>query len=352
MKSIRQIGKVSTCLFFVLSMAIYNFQAGTAFGNGVSYTTDIQPLFTTNGAWHNYDNTSFSFFACTACHNWDGVDEEEGCDPACYHLMNLGTHAGMLNGADGGSIPILGESAVGTTNYNWNSSVLRKRLRNNRMPPQFPFRLDESNRDGPDLYLGRDPVPDGYTAINIPGKFKILLNDATQELAYADEAGDSRGNAVGLIGAWVDDGNGRGLRKARKATYNGIGVRWRDVKAFFTEPNTWFNGSLACTYCHFSNEEPPSYHAMDLSSPEGIMNGADDGAEPILGEPFVGSTDYDWAESGLRARLRNNRMPPDAPFDLNELTRDGPVLTHPVSGLPVRAVDLIGEWVGNGAPNN
>lgn len=220
------------------------------------------------------------------------------------------------------------------------------------MPPQFPFRMDESNRNGPDLYLNRDPVPAGYTAMNIPGIFKILLNDATQELAYADEAGGSRGNAVGLIGAWVDDGAGRGLRKARMATYNGINVRWRDVKAFFTKPNTWFNGSLACTYCHYCTDEPPCYHAMDLSSPEGLMNGADGGSAPILGETSVGDTDYNWASSVLRQRLRNNRMPPDAPFVLDESNRNGPTLTHPVTGLPVSAVGLIGEWVDAGCPDN
>ncbi|MBI2559677.1 MAG: hypothetical protein HYW14_00895 [Planctomycetes bacterium] len=355
MKSIRQIGKVSTCLFFVLSMAIYNFQTGTAWSNGVSYTNDIQPLFTTNGAWFNYGG--LASLACGACHAWDGVDEEEGCNPACYHLMNLTTHAGMLAGADvdpdtGCGMPILGQSACGNTDYDWDESVLRQRLRNNRMPPGWPFTIDESNRNGPDLYFDRDPVPDGYTAMRIPGKFKILLNDATQELAYADEAGGARGNAVGLIGAWVE-GTDAGLHERSVVPYGGVSdVRWRDVKPFFTQPNTWYNGSLACTYCHYCTEEPPCYHAMDLSSPAGLRGGADEGSEPILGESFVGFTDFDWDNSGLRKRLRNNRMPPTSPFVLDESNRNGPTIVDTLHPGGISAVDLIGEWVGAGAPNN
>ena len=41
--------------------------------------------------------------------------------------MDLGTRAGMLNGADGGSEPILGESAVGATDYNWANSGLKEK---------------------------------------------------------------------------------------------------------------------------------------------------------------------------------------------------------------------------------
>ena len=65
--------------------------------------------------------------------------------------MDLGTRAACFAGADGGSEPILGESTVGATDYNWANSGLRKRLRNNRMPPGFPFVMDESNRNGTDV---------------------------------------------------------------------------------------------------------------------------------------------------------------------------------------------------------
>jgi hypothetical protein len=91
---------------------------------------------------------------------------------------------------------------------------------------------------------------------------------------------------------------------------------------------------------------------MDLSAPAGLRFGADDGDEPILGESFVGATDFNWSGSGLRGRLRDNRMPPNAPFVLDESNRDGRTLTHPVSDDPVSAVDLICERVGDGALNN
>ena len=45
-------------------------------------------------------------------------------------------------------------------------------------------------------------------------------------------------------------------------------------------------------------------------------------------------------------------MPPEAPFVLDESNRDGPMLVHPVTGNSVSAVDLIGEWVDAGCPDN
>ena len=45
-------------------------------------------------------------------------------------------------------------------------------------------------------------------------------------------------------------------------------------------------------------------------------------------------------------------MPSDAPFVLDESNRDGLMLVHPVTGGDVSAVDLIGEWVDAGCPNN
>jgi hypothetical protein len=69
---------------------------------------------------------------------------------------------------------------------------------------------------------------------------------------------------------------------------------------------------------------------MDLSSYAGIMKGGDVLSEPpgvpILGQSEVGDTDYDWSDSKLRARLRNNRMAPGWEFDIIEGHRDGPVI--------------------------
>ena len=91
----------------------------------------------------------------------------------------------------------------------------------------------------------------------------------------------------------------------------------------------WFDGSQACTGCHFDNSEN-SYHEMDLGTYEGILRGGDALSEPpgvpILGQSEVGATDFDWESSKLRARLRNNRMAPGFPFDITEENRDGSIV--------------------------
>jgi hypothetical protein len=91
----------------------------------------------------------------------------------------------------------------------------------------------------------------------------------------------------------------------------------------------WFDGSQACTGCHFGNTEN-SYHEMDLTSYEGIVTGADSLSAPpgvsILGASAVGATDFNWGSSKLRERMRNNRMPPGIEFDITEENRDGPLV--------------------------
>ena len=301
----------------------------------VSYRDDIQPLFTKGGAWFNYGGTAAG--ACTNCHAGDvNGDGEEECPPEC-HLMDLGTRAGMLNGADGGSEPILGENAVGNTNYNWANSGLRKRLRNNRMPPGFPFAIDESNRDGGDIDLSNDGDD-----INLGGQF--YLNTTGGDVDY----GILETNAIGLLEAYV------GGLKGSPVTYAGSAgtVTFTDVAGLFSKPNVWYNGGPACTSCHYCNTEPPCYHMIDFNTEAGLLAGADNGEEPLLGESVVGAKDFNWGSSGLRKRLRNNRMPPEAPFVLDESGRDGPMLVHPVTGSDVSAVDLIGDWVDAGCPDN
>ena len=262
--------------------------------------------------------------------------------------MDLGTRAGMLAGADGGAEPLFGESAVGATDYDWDNSGLKKRLRNNRMPPGFPFVMDESNRNGTDVSTANDGDDLALTGSNFFVKRHPTPGDPTiWEYDYG-----SGTDAVGLLGAWVT-GTNAGLNEENDVPYGeDADVTWDDVAPFFNQRDTWFNGSLACTFCHFSDVEPPSYHAMDLSYAAGLRAGADGGSEPILGESPVGATNFNWSKSGLRKRLRNNRMPSDSPFVLDESNRNGPMLAHPVTGNAVSAVDLIGEWVDAGCPDN
>lgn len=274
----------------------------------VSFSKHILPLFTTDEIW--FPGTE----KCTGCHAGEGPYS---------HEMNLGTWEGVVAGADGGEEPILGNDP-GQTNYDWGSSGLRRRLRNNRMPPNSPFVMDMTNRNGPVL------EDDGNGHLTPKRPFE-----------YGSEP-----NAVGLIGAWVDaisSNLGDSTITFNYGDYSSLTFA-DDVLPFFSKHSMWFEGSEACVSCHFDNSETSS-HEMDLSSYKGIMLGADAGDEPIIEAG-------DWKASSLRKRLRNNRMPPNAPFMFGQGNRKGPWLTHPVTGDSIQAVDLIGAWVGDGASNN
>jgi hypothetical protein len=72
--------------------------------------------------------------------------------------MDLSSYESILTGADSLSSPpgvsILGESAIGSGDYDWDHSKLKERLRNNRMTPGWDFDITEENRDGPLLLAG------------------------------------------------------------------------------------------------------------------------------------------------------------------------------------------------------
>ncbi len=256
------------------------------------FTSDILPLFTQNGVW--YEGSQ----ACTGCHF--------GNTENSYHEMDLTSYEGILTGADSLSAPpgvsILGASSGDGTDVHWDISKLRARLRNNRMPPGWTFDITETNRDGLCIEVSNDGV------VTLPGQYGCDLN------------------GVSLIGTWVD----AGAPETDPFEYGGSQLTFdRDVLPFFTQPNMWFEGSQACTGCHFGNTEN-SYHEMDLSSYEGIISGADSLSAPpgvsILGASSGGGTDFNWDTSKLRERFRNNRMPPGIEFDITEENRDGPLV--------------------------
>ena len=72
-----------------------------------------------------------------------------------------------------------------------------------------------------------------------------------------------------------------------------------------------FGGETKCTDCHMSNEEPPSFHELDLSSWAGIVEkGADSIARAAEGLPpvmvvYAGKPE----KSKLWLRISENRMP-------------------------------------------
>jgi hypothetical protein len=256
-----------------------------------TFEVDILPLFTQNNVWFEGSQ------ACFGCHF--------GANENSYHELGMDSYADILKGADSISSPpgvsILGESSPGAGDFDWEHSKLRERLRNNRMPPGSPFDITEANRDGPCVDVSAEGV-----GVQL-GKY------------------DCENHAVDLIGAWVEAGapNGEFEFAGVKLTFE------RDVLPFFTQPNMWFEGSQACSGCHFAASEN-SYHELGLGSYEDILKGADSISSPpgvsILGESSPGAGDFDWAHSKLRSRLRNNRMPPGSPFDITEANRDGPIV--------------------------
>ncbi len=82
-----------------------------------------------------------------------------------------------------------------------------------------------------------------------------------------------------------------------------------NIQPLFKAKNA-FGSPLACTDCHMSNQEPPSFHELDMTSYEGVMLGADSIAKAEEGLPPVkvikpGNS----AGSKLYQRLVQNRMP-------------------------------------------
>ncbi len=256
-----------------------------------TFEADIQPLFMQNGAWFEGSQ------ACVGCHF--------AASENSYHQLNMSTYEGIMTGADSLESPpgvsILGQAEVGKGDFDWDHSKLRERLRNNRMPPGWEFDITEENRNGPCVEVGAE----GAT---------VKLGEYGCDLT-----------AVGLIGAWVEAGAPNGEFAYGDATL----TFERDVLPFFTQPSMWFDGSQACSGCHFAASEN-SAHQMDLSNYAGILMGADSLESPpgvsILGESEPGKGDFDWSASKLRARLRNNRMAPGWEFDITEGNRNGPLV--------------------------
>ena len=154
--------------------------------------------------------------------------------------------------------------------------------------------------------------------------------DNPEVLASNQTPGDAA-KAVDLIAAWVK----ASAPEPDSFEYTGSdGGTYQatfevDVLPLFTQNNVWYEGSQACTGCHFANSAN-SYHEMDLSSYAGIMAGADvvsaPPGTPILGQSAIGESDFNWDNSRMRTRLRNNRMPPGITFDITESTRNGPLV--------------------------
>ncbi|MDO9202982.1 MAG: hypothetical protein Q8K34_06785 [Hydrogenophaga sp.] len=83
----------------------------------------------------------------------------------------------------------------------------------------------------------------------------------------------------------------------------------KNVGPLFKKANAFAPNSPACTACHMSNQEPPSFHELDLTSHKGVMLGADSvakGVDKATKVVIPGMPDL----SGLWQHLAEDRMPP------------------------------------------
>jgi hypothetical protein len=55
----------------------------------------------------------------------------------------------------------------------------------------------------------------------------------------------------------------------------------KNILPLFVTANAFGENTPACTACHMSNQEPPSFHELNLSTYEGIMLGADSVAKGV-----------------------------------------------------------------------
>jgi hypothetical protein len=102
---------------------------------------------------------------------------------------------------------------------------------------------------------------------------------------------------IAIIRAWIADGakDGENFKK--------------NVLPLFAKDNMFAQDTPACTGCHMSNQEPPSFHELDLSTYKGIMLGADSVAKGVANATKViipGSPET----SGVFQHLTEDRMPP------------------------------------------
>ncbi|TAN49647.1 MAG: hypothetical protein EPN26_11035 [Rhodospirillales bacterium] len=173
---------------------------------------------------------------CVVCHNSN--------DPAeSYRGLDLTSCKGILKGSTEEPVrPIVVPGAA-------NKSLIRRMLRNNRMP------------------LGISFVSPTHTP------------------------------AIEAVKDWINAG-----AKDDKA-FKKVLESFAKAGAYGTEQ--------ACVDCHMSNEEPPSFHELDLTSYKGVMLGADSILNAKTGKPPTKIVVPGKAEeSALYQRLVENRMPP------------------------------------------
>ncbi len=157
--------------------------------------------------------------------------------------------------------------------------------------------LDLTTCEG--IILGSTEAP--ARSVVVPGKPKKGLmrrhiRNNRMPLGVAFDYPQDTPNIL-AVKKWIDDG------AKNNDHFN------NEILPLFSKSNT-FGSPASCVACHMSNQEPPSFHELDMTSHKGIMLGADAIAKAEEGLPPVkivkpGNS----AGSKLYQRLIENRMP-------------------------------------------
>ncbi len=171
--------------------------------------------------------------------------------------------------------------------------------------------LCHSSNDSKKSYRGLDltscegilkgTTEDPVRLVAIPGKpnkgqLRSHIRNNRMPLGVAFDYPQDSPNIV-AVKKWIDDGAKNDNHFNQK------------ILPLFKQSNA-FGSPIPCTACHMSNQEPPSFHELDMTSYKGVMLGADALAKAAEGLPPVkivkpGNS----AGSKLYQRLVNNRMP-------------------------------------------
>jgi mono/diheme cytochrome c family protein len=130
-------------------------------------------------------------------------------------------------------------------------------------------------------------------------------------------------HASTLLEAWVSSGATRDIPfDFIDLNENPCSGAYIDIEPLFTQPNLWYEGSLACTDCHNANLSA-SAAGLDLSSYAGISAGSGRTSPGSLGTDILGTGN--WNESILNQVLFVRMlMPPGA--SAGKLTSMGPII--------------------------
>ncbi len=136
--------------------------------------------------------------------------------------------------------------------------------------------------------------------------------------------GQCRVAALDLIGAWVKAGH----PETDAFTFQAVdqstchGTYAADVQPLFSEPNLWFNGSIACASCHGENVAN-SAARMSLTSYAAILSGAGRQDQNSAGQNILDDGKGSWEKSQLYTMIFSRQMPMGRPADS---PTNGPVI--------------------------